>query len=89
MTIGRKLSPSEEESFYNLSRALEELPESNVPCVGGGNLDGVIDELDIQQPGYWEELFGMSSWYDFDLNGQANEQDLAYITADLLPLNCP
>lgn len=89
LASGRELTPSEEENFANLSTALEDLLDSNVPCVGDGNLDGVIDDLDIEQLEYWQELFGMSSWYDFDLNGLTNEEDLAYITAGSLPRDCP
>jgi hypothetical protein len=89
LASGRGLTPSEEENFSSLSITLQELLDSNVPCVGDGNLDGVIDDLDIEQLEYWQELFGMSSWYDFDHNGLTNEQDLAYITADSLPRDCP
>ena len=60
-----------------------------MPCVGDGNLDGVVDEEDIEQLGYWQALSGLSSWYDFDLNGLTNEADLAFITADSLPRDCP
>ena len=63
--------------------------DSNVPCVGDGNLDGVIDDQDVEQLGYWQELFGKSSWYDFDLDGLTNEEDLAVITAGSLPRSCP
>ena len=73
----------------SLSNALEDLQASNVPCAGDGNLDGVIDELDIAQLDYWQALSGLSSWYDFDLNGLTNEEDLAFITADSLPRDCP
>ena len=89
LASGRRLTPSEEESFLSLSRALEDLQASNVPCIGDGNLDGVIDELDIDQLDYWQALSGLSSWYDFDLNGLTNDEDLAFITADSLPRDCP
>ena len=89
LASGRRLTPSEEASFLSLSNALEDLQASNVPCAGDGNLDGVIDELDIAQLDYWQALSGLSSWYDFDLNGLTNEKDLAFITADSLPRDCP
>lgn len=89
LASGRRLTPSEEKSFQSLSAALQDLQSSNVPCVGDGNLDGVVDEEDIEQLGYWQALSGLSSWYDFDLNGLTNEADLAFITADSLPRDCP
>ena len=89
LASGRRLTPSEEKSFQSLSAALQDLQASNVPCVGDGNLDGVVDEEDIEQLDYWQALSGLSSWYDFDLNGLTNEADLAFITADSLPRDCP
>ena len=89
LASGGSLTPAEQAAFTSLSVALEGVLESNVPCVGDGNLDGVIDELDIEQLDYWQALFGLSSWYDFDLNGLTNEQDLEYITAGSLPRDCP
>ncbi len=89
LASGHGLTPSEQEAFSSLSIALEALLDSNVPCVGDGNLDGVIDDLDVEQLGYWQELYGLSSWYDFDHNGKTNEEDLAFITAGSLPRDCP
>lgn len=48
---GRELTPSEQEAFSSLSIALEASLDSNVPCVGDGNLDGAIDDLDVEQLG--------------------------------------
>lgn len=89
LASGGSLTAAEQAAFTSLSVALDDVLESNVPCVGDGNLDGVIDELDIEQLEYWQDIFGLSSWYDFDLNGLTNEQDLDYITADSLPRDCP
>lgn len=89
LASGSMLTPSEEMAFSSLSIALDEVLDSNVPCVGDGNLDGVIDDLDVEQLGYWQDLFGRSSWYDFDLDGLTNEDDLAVITAGALPRDCP
>ena len=83
------LSPAEEAAFQSLSLALAQIVDSNVPCTGDGNLDGVIDALDIEQLEYWQELTGYSSWYDFDLNGLTNAADLAFITTGSLPRDCP
>ena len=89
LASGEPLSPAEEAAFQSLSLALAQIVDSNVPCTGDGNLDGVIDALDIEQLEYWQELTGYSSWYDFDLNGLTNAADLAFITTGSLPRDCP
>jgi hypothetical protein len=85
----RPLTPAEQDALASLSIELEQLVDSNTPCVGDGNLDGVIDELDTEQLDYWQNLTGYSSWYDFDLNGKTNGADLLYITDGPLPRDCP
>lgn len=85
----RQLTPREEEAYGSLVVALGELLDSNKTCSGDGNLDGVVDELDIEQLEYWQQLTGFSSWYDFDLNGKTNAADLTYITQATLPRDCP
>jgi hypothetical protein len=89
LASGGVLTPAEQEAYSSLSLALQETLDSNVTCVGDGNRDGVIDDLDIEQLLYWQELSGMSSWYDFDQNGLTNEEDMAYITSGSLPRDCP
>jgi hypothetical protein len=89
LASGEPLSPTEQEAFQSLSFTLAQIVDSNVPCTGDGNLDGVVDALDIEQLEYWQELTGYSSWYDFDLNGLTNAADLAFITTGSLPRDCP
>jgi hypothetical protein len=89
LASGEPLSPAEEAAFQSLSLALAQVVDSNVPCTGDGNLDGVVDALDIEQLEYWQDLTGYSSWYDFDLNGLTNAADLAFITTGSLPRDCP
>ena len=40
----RTLNRREKAAFTKLSNALDELLATQVPCVGDGNLDGVVDE---------------------------------------------
>jgi hypothetical protein len=89
LTSGRPLTPAEQEALQSLSVALADIIASNTPCIGDGNLDGVVDALDIEQLDYWQDLTGYSSWYDFDLNGLTNTDDLAFITQQTLPSDCP
>jgi len=89
LASNRPLTPTEEEALVSLTAALAEILDSNTTCIGDGNLDGVVDALDIEQLEYWENLTGFSSWYDFDLNGLTNEEDLEYISQQTLPQDCP
>lgn len=89
LASGNELTPAEQDALQILSLELQDIIDSNVPCSGDGNLDGVVDGEDIEQLGYWQNLTGMSSWYDFDLNGLTNEADLEFITVKSLPSECP
>jgi hypothetical protein len=60
-------------------------------CDGDGNLDGVVNQKDING---WEKFNaksgkttpnggGLSSWYDFDLNGVTDNADYQIIMDNL------
>jgi hypothetical protein len=85
----RPLTPTEQEALQRLTFALDDFLGSNTPCSGDGNLDGVVNDADIEQLEYWQALTGFSSWYDFDLNGKTNAADLTYITRETLLRDCP
>jgi len=60
------------------------------PCVGDGNLDGVVDQQDIDQFNYWANVTSSnSSWYDLNLDGLTNQADVPYITQGNFPRECP
>jgi hypothetical protein len=85
-TLGRR----ERAAFTKLNNALDGLLASQVPCVGDGNQDGRVDGEDIDQFNYWATVTGsMSSWYDFNLDGQTNQNDVPYITNGTYPRKCP
>ena len=63
---------------------------SQVDCPGDGNLDGVVDQTDIEQLTYWGNLTDRySSWYDFNLDGRTNHHDLRTIIDGKFPRKCP
>ncbi len=90
LASGKKLDHRERKALASLARALHRLLDSEVPCRGDGNLDGVVDVKDIEQHNYWANLTGMqSSWYDFNLDGLTDQYDVPYITAGRFPRRCP
>ena len=77
-------------AFASLTWALARLLDSEVPCTGDGNLDGVVDQEDIDQFNYWANVTASnSSWYDFNLDGLTNQNDVPYITQGQFPRKCP
>jgi Sulfatase len=84
------LDRGERRAFTSLTRALADLLDSNVPCTGDGNLDGVVDQEDIDQFNYWANVTASnSSWYDLNLDGLTNQTDVPYITQGKFPRKCP
>ena len=61
-----------------------------MPCTGDGNLDGIVDQEDVNQFNYWANVTASnSSWYDFNLDGFTNQNDTPYITQGQFPRKCP
>ena len=84
------LDRGEQRAFARLTRTLARLLDSEVPCTGDGNLDGVVDQEDIDQFNSWANVTGsQSSWYDLNLDGLTNQNDLPYITQGTFPRRCP
>ncbi len=85
-----RLGKDGKKAFDKLSKELDELLDSQVACPGDGNLDGVVNEEDIKQLAYWAKLTGsLSSWYDFNLDGLTNKNDVPFITNGKFPRHCP
>jgi arylsulfatase A-like enzyme len=80
----------QQRAFARLTRALNRLLDSEVPCTGDGNLDGVVDQDDIDQFNYWANVTASnSSWYDLNLDGHTDQKDVPYITQGKFPRRCP
>lgn len=83
------LDRKEQAAFTKLSQALTDLLATQVPCVGDGNLDGLVNQEDIDQFNDWANVTGsMSSWYDLNLDGLTNQADVPYITQGQFPRKC-
>jgi hypothetical protein len=74
------LTAEERANLVALEKQLKTVLESQLPCVGDGNIDGVVNGHDLTG---WRDfaLFAMggSSWYDIDLNGRTDPLDRAII----------
>ena len=85
-----QLDKDAKKAFDKLSKELDKLLDSQVDCPGDGNLDGVVDQTDIDQFTYWRNLTGgYSSWYDFNLDGRTTHPDLRTIIDGKFPRKCP
>jgi arylsulfatase A-like enzyme len=85
------LTNQENLNYQALNKKLEAIDNSVVECPGDGNLDGVVDQKDIDE---WEKFStttgkttpnggGKSSWYDFDYDGDTDLDDKGTILANM------
>ena len=56
-------------------------------CPGDGNIDLVVDQKDLNDWRFYSESYGLSSVYDFNLDGLTNAEDELFIKKHL-GLNC-
>jgi len=57
--------------------------------MGDGNLDGVVNQADIDQFNYWANVTASaSSWYDFNTDGFTNQADVPFMTQGTFPRKC-
>jgi hypothetical protein len=84
-----RLNAVEWYALIRLAFSLGKLLDSEVPCPGDGNLDGIVDLEDINQFNDWANVTNsMSSWYDFNLDGRTNQEDVPFITDGQFPRKC-
>ncbi len=78
------LTATEKANYSALDKRLQALQKGVVQCDGDGNLDGVVNEQDLAE---WQKFSqrkdGLSSWYDFNLDGLTNEADKQIITYNM------
>jgi hypothetical protein len=78
------LTPDQKSNYLALNKKLQDLENSVQSCQGDGNLDGLVNQEDVQQWGVYNAIgSGGSSWYDFNLDGYTNTADLDIINANL------
>lgn len=84
LLLKRKLTPKEKKNFNALSKQLAAILDSQPPCPGDGNIDSVVNGRDLAGYKAFKRLAqGLSSWYDFNLDGLTDSTDLAVIRQNL------
>lgn len=74
------LTPEQQGNYDELTAQLLTLLDSEPPCIGDGNIDGLVNEQDEADWGNFAVLsLGESSWYDINLDGLTDASDLAII----------
>jgi len=85
------LSPVQKKNYKRLSKQLANWSNTVVnECPGDGNMDLVVNELDVQGWSQFAQLeyattpptHGQSSWFDFNFDGLTNYEDLDIINAN-------
>jgi arylsulfatase A-like enzyme len=70
-------------NYLALNKKLQDLQNSVVSCPGDGNLDGIVNQTDVEQWTRYSQIGSEgSSWYDFNLDGLTNNADLQVILAN-------
>jgi hypothetical protein len=82
------LTREEQKNYDALTARLNRLLASQPACPGDINLDGVVNQADIDQWSVFQALsMGLSSWADLNQDGLTNGADLDTIQQNLGP--CP
>jgi hypothetical protein len=82
------LTPSQQKNFNALTKELDALMPTQAPCTGDINLDGVVNQADIDQWTMFQTLsLGLSSWADVNQDGLTNTGDMSLIEQHMG--NCP
>jgi hypothetical protein len=77
------LTTVQQQNYDELSAELEALLATDIECPGDGNIDLVVDQKDLDDWSHYNQLTGLSSVYDLDLDGDTDADDRAVIEANL------
>ncbi len=66
-------------TYDKLSAQLDTILASQPPCIGDGNIDGEVDSTDVSLWTRINRTWGLSSMFDFNLDGKTDFADLALI----------
>jgi hypothetical protein len=77
------LSDEQQAAYDELTGHLTALRATVIACPGDGNIDGVVDDDDLQHWESYAESWGLSSVYDLDLDGRTDRRDRDIILENL------
>jgi hypothetical protein len=77
------LSEEQQAAYDALAGRLAALRATVIACPGDGNIDGVVNDTDLQEWQRYAEPWGRSSVYDLNLDGRTDALDRALIEANL------
>ena len=77
------LSSAQQKAFTKLTTLLADIRATVIACPGDGNIDGVVDALDLENWASYASSAGLSSVYDFNLDGLTNELDESIILENM------
>ena len=81
------LSDEQQAAYVELAGRLATIRATVIACPGDGNIDGVVDEKDLQDWQSYAEPWGLSSVYDLNLDGRTDTLD-ENIILENLGLDC-
>jgi hypothetical protein len=77
------LDDAAQAALTELTERLAALRATVIDCPGDGNIDGVVDEIDLQEWEKFANATGLSSVYDLNLDGRTDALDEAIIVQNL------
>lgn len=78
-----QLTTTQENAFQELTSQLAAIRATVTDCPGDGNIDGLVNDQDLQEWAKYADSTGLSSVYDFNLDGLTDNLDEDVIIANL------
>jgi len=77
------LSSTQQKAFTKLTTLLADIRATVIVCPGDGNIDGVVDASDLENWASYASSAGLSSVYDFNLDGLTDALDESIILKNM------
>ena len=77
------LSSAQQQAFTKLTTLLADIRATVIACPGDGNIDGVVDASDLENWASYASSAGLSSVYDFNLDGLTDALDESIILENM------